>query len=96
MKGVHTQCRSTNGEGVLLEWVHYNHWCGGDKQNGMTKMGIANEISQIIKEKGIIVERQALAIHVKINRLEQHFRAATDWLNQTGAGVPARRVLGQQ
>jgi len=59
----------------------------GDRQNGMTKLGIASEISQLIKDKGLTVERQALAIHVKINRLEQHFWAATDWLNQTGAGV---------
>ena len=27
-----------------------------NKQNGMTKMGIANEISQIIKDKGITSE----------------------------------------
>ena len=47
---------------VIIDWLttegNYNHWCGGDKQNGMTKMGIANEISQIIKDKGITSERQ--------------------------------------
>jgi len=44
----------------------------------MTKMGIENEISQIIKYKGITSERQGRYIHIK---------TATDWLNQTGAGV---------
>jgi len=53
----------------------------------MTKMGIANEISQIFKDKGITLERQGQDIHIKMNHLEQQFWAAIDWLNQTGAGV---------
>ena len=59
----------------------------------MTKLGIASEISQLRKEKGITVQRQALAIHVKINRLEQHFQAASDWLNQTGAGMTCEKSI---
>jgi len=73
---------------VIIDWLtkegNYNHWWGGDKQNGMTKMGIANEISQIIKDKGITSERQGQDIHVKINCLEQQFQAEKDWLSQTG------------
>jgi len=57
---------------------------GGDKQNGITKMGIANTISQIIKDKDITAERQGQDIHVKINCLEQQFHSTKDWLNQTG------------
>jgi len=41
----------------------------------MTKMGIANEISQIIKDKGITSERQGQDIDVKINLLQQQFQA---------------------
>jgi len=51
------------------------------------KQGIVNEISQIIRGSGITADRQGQDIHIKINHLEQQFWAATDWLNQTGAGV---------
>jgi len=76
---------------VMIDWLatdsNYSQWCGRDKQNGTTKMGIANEISQIIKDKGATTERMGRDIHVKINCLKQRFRAAKDWLNQTGVGV---------
>ena len=82
---------------VLIDWLtkegNYNQWHGGEK-NGMTKMGIANEISQIIKDKGITLESQGQYIHIKINRLEQQFWAMTDWLNQTGAGVTCEECIG--
>ena len=55
-----------NSMTVIIDWLategNYIRWRGGDKQNGMTKMGIANTISQIIKDKGITMERQGREI----------------------------------
>jgi len=38
-----------NSMAVIIDWLtkegNYNCWRGEDKQNGMTKLGIANEIS---------------------------------------------------
>jgi len=89
-----------NSMAVILDWLtkegNYNQWRRVNKQNGTTKKGIANEISQIIKDKGITLERQGWDKHIKRNCLEQQFWAATDWLNKTGAGVTCEKASGQQ
>ena len=82
---------------VIIDWLRNR----GTTTNGMEatnkieiiKMGIANDISQIIKDKGITSERLGRDIHVKINHLEQQFQAAKDWLNQTGASVTCEESI---
>ena len=62
-----------NSMAVIIVWLtkegNYNRSRGGDKQNGMKKQVIANEISQIIRDSGITADRQGRDIHIKINCL---------------------------
>jgi len=59
---------------VIIDWLmtdgNYSCWRGRDKQNGTSKVGIANELSQLIKAKGITVDRAGRDVHLRINHLE--------------------------
>jgi hypothetical protein len=46
-------------------------------------------LSQMIKDKGILVDQSAQSIGSKIIRMESMYKEASDWLAQTGQGVLA-------
>jgi len=70
---------------IMVNWLttnnDYNCWHVGDKHNGSTKSVLANQLVQLMQENGIIYPRSGKAIHIRINHLEQRFRAARDWSN---------------
>jgi len=78
---------------VLLDWWtvegNYSKYRGGKDQTGKTKETFWQMLSQLIKEKGILVERSAVSVGSKIIRMEAMYKDAADWLAQTGQGVLA-------
>lgn len=78
-----------NSERLLLDWLltgqNYNNYCG--PKNGETKTGIANKLSLMFKERGVVTERTPKSIITKIEAIEQQFKKAFEWTNNTGVGV---------
>jgi len=73
-----------NSMAVMIDWlttsINHNRWCSGDKQNGATKSVIAHEIFQMIKDKGITVERPGRDRHNKINCSSSLGPQQTGWI----------------
>ena len=82
---------NVNSESILLDWLttqgNYEKWKGGAKNSGDTKKTLASQISSLMKDKGVLVTRNAKNIIDKVGHIERTFKEASDWLRQTGQGV---------
>jgi len=67
--------------------------CFNNKKKVLEAASIKHKGSQIIKDRGIALERLGQDIHVKINCLEQQFHAATDQVNQKGDGETCKESI---
>ena len=66
---------------------NYSRYVGGDTQIGETKTSIATEIAKEINMKIPGASRNARQVMQRINVLLLMYKAGTDWINETGAGV---------
>ena len=75
---------------ILLDWMttlgNYAK-LKGDNANGATKIRIVGQISQKINAAGVRKERTTKSVLSKIDHLIRTYKKASDWANQTGAGV---------
>ena len=75
---------------VLMDWIttegNYSECCGCTGNKGKSKSQFHKELSLLIKaKKG--AERTDKQVENKITSIERQFKAATDWLANTGAGL---------
>mmetsp|Transcript_48919 Transcript_48919/g.57146 ORF Transcript_48919/g.57146 Transcript_48919/m.57146 type:complete len:410 (-) Transcript_48919:149-1378(-) len=81
---------SINSLSVLMNWLttegNYSRWRGGDKFSGVTKKTLATSIVNMIHDQ-VGVQRNQKHVINKITTIESGYRAASDWLGATGAGV---------
>ena len=79
-----------NSLAILLDWLttigNYARY-KGDASNGVTKLVIAGQIARLINSRGVRKERTNKQVINKIDHLVRQYKDASDWANQTGAGV---------
>ncbi len=84
-----------NSMSILLDWWttgnNYLLYCGGKTESGKTvsttKKQVWQELAELMKEQGVIVEQTAAQIGMKICTLKADYCKANDWLQNTGAGI---------
>jgi len=84
-----------NSQSILLDWWttgdNYHLYRGGTDCDGKTssrkKSDVWNELADVIRSCGIIVERTPHQIGIKLCKMEGEYKKASDWLNGSGQGL---------
>jgi hypothetical protein len=86
-----------NSLAILIEWLtvegNFAKWKGGDRHSGVTKAVLSNQIAQIIKSKGIVIEINGKSVLDKLTNMEPTFKRACDFLDGMGAGITYKESL---
>lgn len=92
-KGKDGQAQPWDADGsmeVLIDWIttegNWAKYCGGAGNNGKSKRAHRKDITILIKRK-LGIDRTELQLANKISTLERSFKAATDWIANTGQGL---------
>ena len=79
-----------NSMAILMEWLttlgNYSK-LKGDNANGATKIRIIGQLADQINAKGVRKQRTVKSVMNKLHHLTGTYKKASDWANQTGAGV---------
>ena len=83
-----------NSLSILVKWWmtegNYAAYQGGKNHSGKLKDSYWADLALKIKEANIKVDRSAASIGAKIQRMEEQYRSAHDWLQNTGEGCLER------
>ena len=76
---------------VLMDWMttegNYASYCGASSNNGTSKSAYHKQVALLIQDKKPEADRSDKDVENKITTLERQYRDATDWKNNTGAGL---------
>jgi len=81
-----------HSEKLLVAWMQDgNNWANfrGGNQQGKTKKQYCKEIAKIINDSGVRQVRSPKDVENKINTIQNQFKIAFDWSQNTGAGLKA-------
>jgi hypothetical protein len=90
--GVEGREDPNNSKNILISWLQHpgNYNKFRSPPGGQSKVAVCDAVRQKIHAAKTMKSRTAPAVMMKIQYMEQAFREAHDWVNNTGVGVLER------